>query len=93
MPEYIGKEASIWQKVAFINNKKKNVVPVETLNKLTYFIKTSNGGTIDLPVVVYSNTYASINGSRTNYSTSKREDLSVQAKPGIIELQLVISHH
>lgn len=81
-PEYIGKEGGIWQKVAFINNKKKNVIPVGTPNNLTYFIKTSKSGSIDLPVVAYSNTYAFINGSRTNYLISKRGTVSVQVKPG-----------
>jgi hypothetical protein len=82
VPEYVGKEGRIWQKMALINNKRKSVQPIGTPNNLTCFIKNNQVATIDLPVVAYSKTYVYINGRRSNYSFSKRGTVSVRVNSG-----------
>lgn len=70
---------SIVDGITYADGKVIKATRISGANKLTYKLKNVKGKTINLPFLVYKNTYLEVGGKHTNYQVSKRGTIEFKA--------------
>lgn len=71
---------SLLKHKAYVNGKERIIIPKPSANELTYQIKTRKKSVVDLPVIAYSNTIVSADGSPMIKHVSNRGTVTVILK-------------
>lgn len=75
----VPKTRSIVDGITYADGKVIKATRISGANKLTYKLKNVKGKTINLPFLVYKNTYLEVGGKPANYQVSKRGTIEFKA--------------
>ncbi|MEK1436272.1 hypothetical protein HCZ13_09655 [Limosilactobacillus fermentum] len=77
---------SIVDGVTYVDGKKVIAKQVSGANKITYLLTDAKDKTVDLPFLVYKNTYLNVSGKNVAFQVSKRGTVQFKANSNKVEV-------
>ncbi|WP_413628136.1 hypothetical protein R4B61_02855 [Fructilactobacillus vespulae] len=79
---------SIINNISYLNGKSTKITPKYKDNKIIYRIKLKGDTVVDLPTIVYKNTYVRINHKKANFEDSSRGTVFVNLNKGLYNIEV-----